>query len=119
MNGKKAPGREEDGAPLHRFFGDHDPNNKIRGSRRKTQTVCRKYWGVNYATSVPGTPRECDEYPFATTYENAALVDENTMWNFAAAAISRSHNKKAGEIYQAFLRTEHLLDGDAFYVHIR
>ncbi|WP_435861128.1 NucA/NucB deoxyribonuclease domain-containing protein [Streptomyces nigrescens] len=55
--------------PLHRLYHD---KSRYRANRRTAVSICVKYWGKDYATSGPAGPRECDEYPFASTYEGAA-----------------------------------------------
>jgi hypothetical protein len=120
LAGTKVPGRLDD-RPLTRMYSGYDTGKKIDGSRRKIRRVCRQNWGAAYtAPLTPGGPkRQCDEYPFATTYENAALVDENTVWSFAVEAIAGTHNETAGRLYGAWLGTDHLLDGDPFFVVVR
>jgi hypothetical protein len=112
--GKKVPGVIGD-RPLHRLYGAYDFKNEIKASRRKVRKTCRQSWGAKYTLS--GT-RECDEYPFATTYENTARVDADTVYDYAVRAISASHNRAAGNVYGAWLTADHILDNDPFFVRI-
>ncbi|GAB3402397.1 hypothetical protein GCM10027569_08450 [Flindersiella endophytica] len=115
--GKKVPGRfgEE---PLHRLYKAYDTENDINGSRRKIRRACRHYFGTGY-TLKNNVRQQCDEYPFATTYENAARVDESSSLTYAVRAITGTHNETAGRIYGTWLGSDHILDGDPFYIIIR
>ncbi|MEV4738636.1 hypothetical protein [Streptomyces sp. NPDC049555] len=66
---KDIPGRVAK-RPLHRLYYD-----TARRKRNNTIAVenCKAYFGENYTKSdLPGHSNECDEFPFATTYEGAA-----------------------------------------------
>jgi hypothetical protein len=113
--GKKVPGVLGTGVALHRLYSAYDTNNDIKASRRKVPKTCRMYWGPKYTA---GKTKQCDEYPFATTYENAARVDTRTMYDYAVRAIKKEHNEAAGRIYGVWLGADRILDGDPFYVRI-
>lgn len=114
--GKKVPGKLGE-QPLHRLYKDYDTENDIAGSRRKVRRACQVRFGVGYSV-VPSTGevRQCDEYPFATTYENAARVDDSSQYTYAVRAINALHNETAGQLYGQWLGYDHILDGDPFYV---
>lgn len=116
---KRVAGRKDKQEPLHRLWKGYDDGNKIAGSRRKVRSACRFFFGVNYTKGQNNTKFDCDEYPFATTYENAAKVDEASPWSYAVKALNASHNRSAGAIYGQFLIRDHILDNDAFYVEVR
>jgi len=118
LSGKKVPGRwgEE---PLHRLYHLYDTENDIKGSHRKVRRTCQVYWGVGYTVNAEGESRQCDEYPFATTYENAARINESSALSFAVRPINALHNETAGQTYGRWLGYDHILDGDPFYVIIR
>jgi hypothetical protein len=125
-SGTRVPGVLGKTDPLHRLFSQYDVRtssraaNRIEASRRKIRRTCRKEFGVNYAVPVPPLrPKQCDEYPFATTYENASLANSNAGYSFAVRAITDTHNEKAGNLYGIWLGNDHILDGDPFYVLIR
>ncbi|WIV52929.1 NucA/NucB deoxyribonuclease domain-containing protein [Amycolatopsis nalaikhensis] len=115
--GKRVPG-VLNGAPLHRLYSAYDFNNDIKASRRRVPKTCRLYWGPKYTVDSNGNARQCDEYPFATTYENAARVKTSTVFDYAVRAIKKEHNETAGRIYGTWLGYDHILDGDPFYVEI-
>lgn len=71
MAAKKAPDQTA-GEPLYRLV------DKTRKDENRKEAVkqCRRYWGANYSW---GGTRECDEYPFATTYEGAARSRPTTL----------------------------------------
>ncbi|WP_173140936.1 NucA/NucB deoxyribonuclease domain-containing protein [Kibdelosporangium persicum] len=106
-------------SPLHRLAPRYDINSNIPGSRRKVRRTCRHYFGAKYTSGPNNTKRECDEYPFATTYQNAAKVNEHALDSFAVRAITASHNGTAGNLYGTWLGSDHILDGDPFYVVVR
>ncbi|MEU7790834.1 hypothetical protein [Amycolatopsis sp. NPDC049159] len=116
--GKKVPGRfgEE---PLHRLYKDYDTKNDIAGSHRKVRRACQVRWGVDYTLNAAGEVLQCDEYPFATTYENSARVNDSTPLTYAVRPVNALHNETAGQLYGKWLGTDHILDGDPFYVIIR
>ncbi|WP_084723407.1 NucA/NucB deoxyribonuclease domain-containing protein [Streptomonospora alba] len=57
----------------------------------------------------------CDEHPFASTYEGASTGEEK---RFSARLIDGDDNKEAGGRLQATYYRQRLFDGDPFYVRI-
>ena len=112
--GKRVPGALGE-VPLHRLYSTYDTGNTYKATRRKVPKTCRRYYGVNYSQN---RTRDCDEYPFASTYENAARVDPSGPYDYAVRAISASHNRSAGATYGAWLAADHILDRDPFWVKI-
>lgn len=115
MSAKKVPGQNVDD-PLHRTV------SQSRNDANRTAAVkqCKRYWGANYTAS--GT-KECDEYPFASTYEGAALPDydpEAKKFNFSAKPIAKDDNRAGGLILKSFYGKNRMLDGsgDGFIVKI-
>lgn len=111
---KKVPGKLGD-LPLHRLHSSYDTNNDIKAATRKVPKTCRLYFGPKYTDN---NTKQCDEYPFKTTYENAARVDPRTNYDYAVRAIKKEHNEKAGRDYGAWLGADRILDGDPFFVRI-
>jgi hypothetical protein len=111
---QKVPGVIGD-IPLHRLHSSYDTNNDIRASRRRVPKTCRLYWGPKYTANKT---KQCDEYPFATTYENSARVDATTSYDYAVRPIKKEHNETAGFPYGAWLGADRILDGDPFFVRI-
>ncbi|MGW3212852.1 NucA/NucB deoxyribonuclease domain-containing protein [Streptomyces parvus] len=110
---------------LHRLQHDGD---RVKANRRAAIATCVKYWGADYATSVPGVSRECDEYPFASTYEGAAQSKYNQTKpkdNFSARPLPKADNGAGGSILKIFMDRNRILDGfssgddiDAYVVSI-
>jgi hypothetical protein len=116
--GKEVPGRFRE-TTLTYLYPGYDVGNTKNGSRNKVRRVCRAGWGAKYTKDTNGNPRQCDEYPFASTYQNSARVDESTKWSYAAKAIAASHNEAGGHLLSSWYGREHMLDGDGFYVVVR
>ncbi|MEV0255364.1 hypothetical protein AB0H82_14055 [Streptomyces sp. NPDC050732] len=121
-------GAPSNGLFLNRIYiGVHNERSQ-QGQHAGTQvnlnrnTVGRACNHVNQ--SPPGMDRpECDEYPFASTWEGAQYtVDRATApkpWKFSVRMIPRSDNGKAGRDLRLFYSWGHILHGgDAFHVKI-
>jgi hypothetical protein len=115
MSAKKVPGQTAKD-PLHRTV------NKTRkdDNRKAAVKQCRRYWGANY---THGGTRECDEYPFATTYEGAAEPDYDAdakKFNFSVKPIAADDNGAGGNILLSFYAKNRIIDGmdDGFIVKI-
>ena len=117
ISGKKVPGRFQE-SELHRLYKAYDTGKKIPASRRKIKRTCRDYFGSNYTRGPGGIKVECDEYPFATTYENSAQVDEQSVWDYAVRPVPRTDNGAAGRFYGEWMGRDRILDLDPFYVII-
>ncbi|MFD1145657.1 NucA/NucB deoxyribonuclease domain-containing protein [Saccharothrix hoggarensis] len=115
--GKKVPGRYLE-SELHRLYSGYDTSKSIKASRRKVHRTCVNYFGSNFAKGPNGRTMQCDEYPFAATYENSARVNPASVWDYAVRPVEESHNGSAGGRYSAWLREDRILDGDPFYVII-
>jgi hypothetical protein len=115
MSAKKVPGQTVN-KPLHRTV-----NSTRRDDNRKASVKqCQRYWGANY---TQGGARECDEYPFATTYEGAAEPDYDAdakKFNFSVKPIAKADNGAAGNILRSFYGNNRIIDGmdDGFIVKI-
>ncbi|MEU8311318.1 hypothetical protein [Micromonospora sp. NPDC049033] len=121
--GKAPPGAVGGGRPLHRLMGTRPDANRLEARK-----VCLDVWGANYATGG----LQCDEYPFAVTYEGAAMstagigcgdssepVNANWRnWHGSARPIDGNHNSRGGSLLSALFRTNRVLDCDEFYVNI-
>ncbi|MBZ3904498.1 hypothetical protein J8M51_23020 [Streptomyces scabiei] len=106
MSAKKVPGQTAKD-PLHRTVSEAR-NDKNRGEAVKQ---CKRYWGANYTA---GGTKECDEYPFASTYEGAAenyYDEEAKKFNFSAKPIAKDDNRAGGLILKSFYAKNRILDG--------
>ncbi|MFG2987483.1 NucA/NucB deoxyribonuclease domain-containing protein [Streptomyces sp. NPDC048258] len=102
--------------PLHRLFLDtkrHDRNRAV------AVRECKRYWGANYTDGG----KECDEFPFASTYEGSAVeeydphVEKN---NFSVLPVPGGENGAAGTLLRGFYNNNRIIDGleDGFIVKI-
>ncbi|MFD0271373.1 NucA/NucB deoxyribonuclease domain-containing protein [Streptomyces sp. NPDC127106] len=102
--------------PLHRLFLDtkrHDRNRAV------AVRECKRYWGANYTDGG----KECDEFPFASTYEGSAVeeydvnVERN---NFSVQPVPGDQNGAAGTLLRGFYNANRIIDGpeDGFIVKI-
>ncbi|WP_447002386.1 NucA/NucB deoxyribonuclease domain-containing protein [Saccharothrix isguenensis] len=117
ISGKQVPGKYGE-SELHRLYKAYDTTKSIKASRRKIKRSCITYFGSKYTQGSNGEKMQCDEYPFATTYENSSRVDPASVWNYAVRPVVATHNEAAGRYYGGWMTTDRLLDGDPFYVII-
>ncbi|MFB6626320.1 NucA/NucB deoxyribonuclease domain-containing protein [Streptomyces sp. NPDC056374] len=98
---KVIPGEKE---PLHRVL-DQDTVEK---NRKAANDTCVDVWGP-----YDGAKLNCNEYPFASTYEGAVKGDRR----YSARLIDADDNQKVGrELNSQFYTVNRVLDNDAFYV---
>lgn len=114
---KNIPGSMESKDPLTRRYNERD--NKA--NRDKSVAQCVKFYGKAYPTSE-GYARECDEYPYASTYEGSATgandAGNDGYKHFSVEPITAGHNNKGGIDLGSFYTNDRMLDGDRFYVHL-
>jgi hypothetical protein len=108
FNGKSIPGAKE---PLHRLI-DREEQKKNRAAAIKT---CEDIWG-----DYSGSGLECDEYPFASTYEGANRQDSTgkNVNRYSARLIDGTDNGNGGNVIGAVYSANRMLDNDPFYVKI-
>lgn len=94
--------------PLTRAFEDYDPKT-ISDNRGQAISTCRDYWGPDYAQ---GGQFDCDEYPFASTYQGSALDNGN----YSARVIDASDNRSAGSNLGKWYESARILHEDPFFV---
>ncbi|WP_254711040.1 NucA/NucB deoxyribonuclease domain-containing protein [Streptomyces lunaelactis] len=112
---KRIPGQSVD-APLHRLYLDAQ---RRKDNRAKALSNCRRYFGPDYTQGG----KDCDEYPFATTYEGAAQADHDPhaeKLNFSVLPVDSTQNQNAGRMLGQFLTRNRIIDGpeDGFLVKI-
>jgi hypothetical protein len=113
LAGQSVPGRAGGNEPLHRMVDDALATANYNAS----VAYCKETWGPNYA---PGG-RQCDEYPFKTTYEGTATsaVDNPGLPpRNSVRPINGSDNGLAGSRLGVFLGAQRLLDRDPFFVAV-
>jgi hypothetical protein len=119
-HGKLIPGDEHAQIPnkLTRMYPGYNSSRYDKNHSTAVET-CKRYWGVDYARGPDG-PRECDEYPFRSTYEGAYFSElfPDSFWSYSARPINRDHNNKAGRELGAWYTADGILDGDRFWVQV-
>lgn len=115
MSAKKVPGQVP-AETLHRTVS----KARIDDNRKASVKQCKRYWGANY---TQGGALECDEYPFASTYEGAAEHDYDAdarKFNFSVKPIPKADNGAGGNLLRSFYAKNRMLDGmgDGFIVKI-
>ncbi|NJP26665.1 MULTISPECIES: DNRLRE domain-containing protein [unclassified Microbispora] len=108
--GKRFPGNGEPNnfsAPLTRAM---DPQVESDNRHIAVEQFCYKHW-----SDAERTGKECDEYPFAKTYEGAA----NTAgWSYSVRPIPLTANKAGGARQNILWQRYRILDGDPFKVRV-
>jgi hypothetical protein len=99
--GKSIPGER---VPLHRLFNDSEIDRNRSASTR-------------FCQSPRPNGFECDEYPFASTYEGAATAVLKP-WNGSVRLIPADDNDKGGRALKDFYLNNRVLDDDAFFVTV-
>ncbi|WP_328688010.1 NucA/NucB deoxyribonuclease domain-containing protein [Streptomyces phaeochromogenes] len=106
--------------PLHRLQKGISQThlNRYNANRREAVKVCT---AVDPEYASKGL--QCDEYPFASTYEGSArsIYEPGTPANnFSALAVDGGQNGKAGNQLAAYYDKSRIIDGenDEFYVVI-
>ncbi|GGV45403.1 hypothetical protein GCM10010182_82160 [Actinomadura cremea] len=104
---KVIPGcRDEEKKPIHRLFHDLDRRKKNRAESVRT---CEAKWG-----DYPASGKDCDEFPFATTYEGSMLPDYDpkaTPGMYSVRALTSSDNQKAGTRLGVWYGQDRIIDG--------
>lgn len=65
------------------------------------------------SSSAPPAPLQCDEYPFATTYQGAALVAPG---DYSTRSVHESSNQSQGGIILSNYNRHRIIDGDQYVV---
>ncbi|PTM57776.1 NucA/NucB deoxyribonuclease domain-containing protein [Desmospora activa] len=107
---KQIPGAEGD-RPLHRLTRRHHPD-EYNQNRNRTRSECDRWF--------PDRPEnnQCDEFPFASTWEGTAFADGN----FSIRMISADDNNAAGRWLGAWYAYDRIIDGRTYpgeYFHVR
>ncbi|MCF1507216.1 NucA/NucB deoxyribonuclease domain-containing protein [Streptomyces glomeratus] len=113
---KEFPGRTAD-APLTRLYWD---STRRKENYNVSVYNCKKYFGANYTAH---NTKECDEYPFQSTYEGAARWKHDHLGepnNFSVMPVKKQENSAAGSLLAQFYDKNRVLDGpdDGFLVAI-
>ncbi|WP_030432697.1 NucA/NucB deoxyribonuclease domain-containing protein [Allokutzneria albata] len=119
LPGTEIPGSRASTKQLTRLPCTYDSARCNRNNYHAVKT-CKATWGEDYATNA-GYPRECDEYPFKSTYEGADYNNSegiSSKWSYSARAMRNTHNNLAGRALGSWYREDHLIDRDGFWVDL-
>ena len=104
---------------LHRLTDAAKVNKNRNGI---SVPLCRAIWGKNYATGYGltsyGHTRECDEYPFASTYEGGTGAGTPRGLNLSVCPLDADHNGNGGTELGTFYAFNRVLDDEAFDVSV-
>ncbi|MEV6674592.1 RICIN domain-containing protein [Streptomyces sp. NPDC051162] len=115
VNNKSIPGAIESRKPLTRMR-----SGKENGyNRDKSTAQCRKWIARKYS-QMPGGPFDCDEYPFASTYEGSwtGNSDPKALAHFSVRAIPSGDNQQGGRDLNDWYVEQRIIDHDNFYVKV-
>lgn len=104
--GKTVPG-ELGGEPLSRLYWD---TQRQDANHAAAVATCNESFPGQY----PAPDIDCDEYPFRSTYEGAALGNNR----YSARPLDSSQNRAAGGFLVGFYNNDRILDADLFWVKI-
>ncbi|MEU4579682.1 NucA/NucB deoxyribonuclease domain-containing protein [Nonomuraea sp. NPDC023979] len=100
---------------LHRIYRPSENPNLRRQNHAAAVRTCVAEWGEDYTTDpVTGEARDCDEYPFASTYEGAAKGDNR----YSARPIDRDHNQTGGRILGTWYSLDRIIHNDRFTIDV-
>ncbi|MGW7073090.1 NucA/NucB deoxyribonuclease domain-containing protein [Streptomyces sp. NPDC054855] len=117
---KDIPGRTAK-EPLTRLY--HDEKRR-KANRDEAVKACKAKWGAGYSE---GETKQCDEFPFSTTYEGAAQAlkkydpqGKAPKKNFSARPIPNDDNEAGGRIMSGFYTKNRIIDGadDGFLIKV-
>ncbi|MEV4436630.1 NucA/NucB deoxyribonuclease domain-containing protein [Streptomyces sp. NPDC049585] len=106
---KSIPGSPASGKPLHRLMSTWDAaaTTAYNNNRNVVRSTC--------AQLSHQAGEECDEYPFASSWEGAGKGDGN----FSVKYVDGAQNGNAGTDLNNWYVADRILHKDAFYVSIR
>lgn len=107
--GKKIPGKLGS-EPLTRMYTKRHPD-EYNKNRNKTRSACDKEF-----KDEDRTGKQCDEFPFAATWQGSATNGQD--W-FSIRLISAESNQAAGAWLGAWYAYDRILDNDPFYVQVK
>ncbi|WP_173136462.1 NucA/NucB deoxyribonuclease domain-containing protein [Kibdelosporangium persicum] len=90
------------------------PKPQVVDKARSRSTACRQF-------TNPNDIRECDEYPFRSTFERAAWQEngaDSHVWSYAARALKAEHNSNAGNALGVYYGRDHIIHTDRFWVDV-
>jgi hypothetical protein len=128
---KMIPGKPGSGKPLNRLYANYfyyDPSlvltSGLNGLHyyRKNRNIVRYQCRRRKASLPPMETKnkQCDEYPFASTYQGAYFQKANQGQNsiYSIRFVDAKQNNNAGQYLKYWYRADHILAMDMFYVQI-
>ena len=109
--GKVIPGFAPTGKPLTRLYPAYDLA-LYTANRATAVAACKQYFGASYAAGGS----QCDEFPFASTYQGAATA--TGKWWYSVLPVPRAQNGYAGTNLGAWLTANRILSGDPYWVEV-
>jgi surface antigen len=88
-------------------------DEKLADSGRNAVAIplCETVWGDNYAKGY-GRPLQCDEFPYASTYQGSPLANGNPDGRrISVCPIDGPDNESAGLALKAFYQQQRIFDG--------
>jgi hypothetical protein len=81
---------------------------------------CKRYSGPKYSEN---NTKDCDEFPFASTYEGAAEFEytgDVMKNNYSVLPVNKKQNADAGTLLKSFYAKNRIIEGleDGFLVQI-
>jgi len=112
------PGSRQSGYKLHRIAPISQENEAAKNRNHAVAVgTCVEFWGPGYTENQT---KECDEYPFQSTWEGAAYLERQPgpQFGYSARPVLKAQNGSAGGSLQWFYVWDHILEKDGFYVEI-
>lgn len=115
--GTAIPGGKASGVPLTRLVEDIDPAAKTFAQRSGDiiERDCARYF-----TPAEREGKDCDEYPFNSTWQGAAFTEQfpGSKWKFSVRPLDRTQNRRAGAYLVNWYTDDHILAKDPFWMTI-
>jgi hypothetical protein len=105
---KLIPGKYGTSNFMHRLYYN---STRIRANGDAAKKTCDVYFPFQTGGT---TKHDCDEIPFARTYEGASVGDNN----YSAYPVLSTDNQLSGSFWGAWLSQDRILDGDRFQIQI-
>lgn len=109
----KIPGFASTKAPLTRLYPPYDMK-RYTANNATAKKACIAKWGKGYSD---GNKYQCDEYPFASTYQGASTANGHPWW-YSVQVLPTKDNSTAGAALGTWLTANHILDSDAYWVAV-
>ncbi|MDQ0938444.1 NucA/NucB deoxyribonuclease domain-containing protein [Streptomyces sp. V1I1] len=105
--------------PLHRIAAAAGASQRARSDANRS--VVRSYCNSGDVSGGPGQGLDCDEYPFASSYQGAARYQfEGGQYekDYSVRYVDPTENQEAGRRLDAWYENDRILDWDAFVIRI-